>query len=227
MMNKYTHFDVLLLTLYYNLDGPFGYYPLITQSGPGEGDKDTFAMAAHFYNRPYHQLSRPPHYGGFGNQFYQGEPIWEFEKLQNVLKDIKVKLDEGEEYNFNKMFNERLNEEDRKLLFYHMHDPKWNPFRFMREKQTLNDNDEDIRVLGRTERVSDLELVCYSIMYHDFCEMGYQFTCFEDESQEDKDKICGFLQHRLEWLNENTWDNEYKGFNYTRFVDELDWSSSE
>ncbi|GME79016.1 unnamed protein product [Ambrosiozyma monospora] len=74
-------------TLYYNLDGPFGYYPLITQSGPGEGDKDTFAMAAHFYNRPYYQPYHPPRHGGYDNAYLQSEPISEFAKLKKVVDD--------------------------------------------------------------------------------------------------------------------------------------------
>ncbi|GMG38165.1 unnamed protein product [Ambrosiozyma monospora] len=222
LMNKYTHFDVLLLTLYYNLDGPFGYYPLITQSGPGEGDKDTFAFAAHFYNRPYYQPPRPPHYLGVGIQCFESEPVSDFEKLQEAVNDIKVKMERGEKYDYLKMFHDKIEYPNREFLFYHMHQPKWDPFRFMREKMTLNDKGEDQRLLGWMKDVMDLELVCYANMYHDICEMEYQFTCFEGHSQEEKDAICGFLKHRMEWLDDNTWDKKFKGYSYAKFVKEVE-----
>ncbi|GME71767.1 unnamed protein product [Ambrosiozyma monospora] len=104
------------------------------------------------------------------------------------------------------MFNEKLNDEDRKFLFYHMHIPKWDPFRFMRDKLTVNDEGDDQRLLGWNKKVVDLELICYVNMYHDFCEMRYQFNCFEGYSQEEKDSICEFLKHRIDWLKTNTWD---------------------
>ncbi|GME81402.1 unnamed protein product [Ambrosiozyma monospora] len=59
LIRKSTHFDVLLLALYYNLDGPQGYYPLLSQCGPGEGDKETFVAAATCLKKNYYQVARP------------------------------------------------------------------------------------------------------------------------------------------------------------------------
>lgn len=60
MINKITHFNVLLLALYYNLNGPTGYYPLISQGGAGEGDKDTWALAARYLQARWWQVSTKP-----------------------------------------------------------------------------------------------------------------------------------------------------------------------
>ncbi len=44
--NKARHADILLLAAYYNYNGPGHYYPMLTQHGAGEGDKETFLQAA-------------------------------------------------------------------------------------------------------------------------------------------------------------------------------------
>lgn len=46
LVNKTSHLRTLLLALYYNVYGPNFYYPLLTQGGAGEGDKETFIAAA-------------------------------------------------------------------------------------------------------------------------------------------------------------------------------------
>lgn len=54
LVNKTSHLRTLQLALYYNIFGPDFYYPLLTQGGAGEGDKDTFNAAAHVLNEPYY-----------------------------------------------------------------------------------------------------------------------------------------------------------------------------
>ncbi|KAL2017326.1 hypothetical protein VTK56DRAFT_2299 [Thermocarpiscus australiensis] len=44
--DKARHADTLLLAAYYNYNGPDHYYAMLTQHGPGEGDKETFFQAA-------------------------------------------------------------------------------------------------------------------------------------------------------------------------------------
>ena len=44
--DKARHADTLLLAAYYNHNGPSHYYPMFSQHGPGEGDKETFLQAA-------------------------------------------------------------------------------------------------------------------------------------------------------------------------------------
>jgi alpha 1,2-mannosyltransferase len=44
--DKSRHADTLLLAAYYNYNGPKHYYPMLSQHGAGEGDKETFFHAA-------------------------------------------------------------------------------------------------------------------------------------------------------------------------------------
>jgi alpha 1,2-mannosyltransferase len=60
LINKKTHFNALLLSLYYNFNGPTGYYPLLSQGGAGEGDKETWPLAAHVLNLTWWQVNKQP-----------------------------------------------------------------------------------------------------------------------------------------------------------------------
>ncbi len=59
----------LLPATYYNFYGWDHYNPLITQGGPGLGDKDTFIPAAEVMGEPYHRVSESA--GGVGH-FIEG-----------------------------------------------------------------------------------------------------------------------------------------------------------
>lgn len=60
LINKVSHFNVLLLALYYNMNGPSGFYPLLSQGGAGEGDKDTWALSSHYLKKPWWQVQTKP-----------------------------------------------------------------------------------------------------------------------------------------------------------------------
>lgn len=59
LVSKRTHSLALLVSMYYNFYGPSHYYPLLTQGGPGEGDKETFLAGAVAVDAPFYQVSEP------------------------------------------------------------------------------------------------------------------------------------------------------------------------
>lgn len=63
LVDKQKHLDTLLLSCYYNYNGPSFYYPLLGQGYAGEGDKDTFIAAAHVTHPSesgsYYQIQTP------------------------------------------------------------------------------------------------------------------------------------------------------------------------
>ncbi|ODV82991.1 hypothetical protein CANARDRAFT_19955 [[Candida] arabinofermentans NRRL YB-2248] len=67
LVNKISQVDTLLLSLYYNIYGPDYYYPLITQGGAGEGDKDTFIAAAYALSQPVYQVEKTMSFIGIHN----------------------------------------------------------------------------------------------------------------------------------------------------------------
>lgn len=64
LVDKAKHLDTIILSLYYNYNGPSCYYPLLGQGFAGEGDKDTFALAskaleANGIPKSYYQVKTP------------------------------------------------------------------------------------------------------------------------------------------------------------------------
>ncbi|KAF3384976.1 Alpha-1,2-mannosyltransferase MNN21 [Penicillium rolfsii] len=57
LVSKKTHLSTLLLAAYYNFYGPSHYFRLLTQGGPGEGDKETFLHAAMALGAPFFTVS--------------------------------------------------------------------------------------------------------------------------------------------------------------------------
>ncbi|EEQ89790.1 alpha-1,2-mannosyltransferase [Blastomyces dermatitidis ER-3] len=59
LISKKTHAKTLLLASYYNYYGPTHYHRLLTQGGPGEGDKESFLAAASILNQPFYAVREP------------------------------------------------------------------------------------------------------------------------------------------------------------------------
>ncbi|KAI5298210.1 Glucosyltransferase-like protein [Ascosphaera pollenicola] len=57
IVSKKSHEQMLLLSTYYNFYGPDKYYKLLSQGGPGEGDKETFIPAAVMLDLPFYDVS--------------------------------------------------------------------------------------------------------------------------------------------------------------------------
>ncbi|GMF05906.1 unnamed protein product [Ambrosiozyma monospora] len=131
LINKKLHFKTLLLSLYYNFDGPYGYYPLLSQGGAGEGDKETFVAAAHYYKLPYYQVYKMADraYGWYNKEqnyehssIVQYDPLTDYENLQQVKKNIEDAIkNEGEnfQYDYDKFFTDYFQPYNSKQLFYH------------------------------------------------------------------------------------------------------------
>jgi alpha 1,2-mannosyltransferase len=57
LVSKKSHWKTLLVAAYYNYWGPEHYYPLLTQGGAGEGDKETFLAAARVAKQSFYDVS--------------------------------------------------------------------------------------------------------------------------------------------------------------------------
>ncbi|KAI4727905.1 nucleotide-diphospho-sugar transferase [Aureobasidium sp. EXF-10728] len=88
IVSKRTHSAALLVSAYYNYYGPSHYYPLLTQGGPGEGDKETFLAGAAAVDAPFYQVSDPVRILGYndtgelhGVAMLQSNPVDDFVAL--------------------------------------------------------------------------------------------------------------------------------------------------
>ncbi|GMG55934.1 unnamed protein product [Ambrosiozyma monospora] len=216
LIRKSTHFDALLLSAYYNADGPQGYHPLLSQGGAGEGDKETFIAASRFYNKPYYQVYRQPDrlYGYYKDKgkgewdhttIAQFDPLQDFAILKKVIKNIRTKIEvEGDEfkYDYDELFRKPWNDNDKDLkpMFYHVHNPKMDPFYIQDQKITQNPRGGPIRNIGGEFNRwldFDFENWLYETMREDLFSEKLKFACFKDK---EFGEIDGWLSKRIDFL---------------------------
>lgn len=215
LVNKKTHLKALLLSLYYNFDGPFGYYPLLSQGGPGEGDKETFVAGANYFDLPYYQVNKSPDtaYGWYNTDgryehttIVQFDPITDHEILQQVKHKIHQDMEEAGDnfnYDYENYFPKFFHSNNGIPMIYHVHDPKMNPFYILLKSSTLNQKGEKIRNLGedfpRTD--FDLELVLWEAIDRHLCQEKVEFVAFKHL---DVDLLCrDFTKNQISFLKES------------------------
>ena len=94
LFDKSKHLETLALALYYNYNGPHLYYTLLNQHLAGEGDKDTFILAATVLKTKYHQVMGPPQAHGYwcDKSEISVADVPEFQKdFHNDLMDLSEK----------------------------------------------------------------------------------------------------------------------------------------
>ncbi|KAE8412296.1 mannosyltransferase putative-domain-containing protein [Aspergillus pseudocaelatus] len=85
LISKKTHFMSLLLSAYYNYHASY-FYTMISQGAPGEGDKDTFVLAASALGEKFHTVSEKvadlghpaPDGGVLGAAMLHADPIEDY-----------------------------------------------------------------------------------------------------------------------------------------------------
>ncbi|ODV84400.1 glycosyltransferase family 71 protein, partial [[Candida] arabinofermentans NRRL YB-2248] len=213
LIRKSTHFNSLLLSLYYNTDGPQGYHPLLSQGGAGEGDKETFVAAAHYYNQPFYQLYKAPdrifgwHDRSKGTWEHttiaQYDPLNDFEILKANVKRVEEDIErEGDSYQYIYEYAFRFpwTQDNCKAMFYHVHDPKMDPFLIKEKSVNLDLDDGKIRNLGDLlPGVGfDLEGTIYRNMRYNLCEQKWKFQTFKDQDM--KELCAGYLHDHIAYL---------------------------
>ncbi|VEU19991.1 DEKNAAC100197 [Brettanomyces naardenensis] len=219
LFNKTLHFNTLLLSLYYNYDGPAGYHPLISQGGAGEGDKETYTLAAHYLKKMYYQVYKKPDklYGTFikASNWYvdstivQMDPLVDYENLKKLIMKNRASQDEGKEYTYNYEYaygsiasSGSFNSEP---MFYHIHAPKMDPFEYVNKNLFTNMKDQPIRNFGYDfPKIGfDIELWIWKTVLESLCERSHdeQFSCFEGANLT---IICSnpLVESRISWLEE-------------------------
>ncbi|KAG0680364.1 hypothetical protein C6P40_004542 [Pichia californica] len=216
LINKKEHFKTLILALYYNHDGPYGYYPLLSQGGAGEGDKETFVAAANFFNKKYYQVyKKPERYFGWWSKYQiwehstivQYNPLSDYELLQNVQNKIRQDMEiDGDNfvYDYDKYYTSAFTPDSSVPMFYHVHDPKMNPYKIMDEKLTENLEGKKIRNMAEDfpRNNFDLERFIWNVINHYICELKLDFKVFEGN---DREKLCNeFMIGQLSFLERSS-----------------------
>lgn len=214
MLNKKLHFKTLLLALYYNFDGQFGYYPLLSQGGAGEGDKETFVAAANYYSLTYYQVYKKPDraYGFYKNDEFvdtsiiQYNPIKDHSVLIEVLNKINAdKENEDFHYDYPSYFTDNFQISNSEPMFYHVHETKLDPFHLIDISATVDMEGKPLRNMGGDwPRFDfDLELFLWNVVNKHICQEKTQFKHFKDKN---RDIICKeFIDKQLHFLEKTNY----------------------
>lgn len=154
LVNKRKHVNTLLLVLYMNIYGADYYYPLLTQGGAGEGDKDSYIIAAHSLREPVYQvkqhvvfLGRYPETGFVAGGLGQCNPM-------NKMEDYLSKHDLPSPYC-----------ED--FMFLHLSNPKYFPNEIT--SNFIDEEGEHFRQFQDTRLPYDFEVQLWEIMTQLLC----------------------------------------------------------
>lgn len=116
--SKPQHTNSLLLALYYNFYGPEFYYPLQSQGGPGEGDKETFFWSAMVFNESFYSVHEHVHALGYTttDSQWRGSAMVQFDPLQDLRRQRQIDA-----------MGEQHAEQGVRPLFVHANYPKIDP----------------------------------------------------------------------------------------------------
>lgn len=199
LISKAKHIPTLLLSLYYNVNGPSWYYPIFSQRAAGEGDKETFIAAAQFYSLSYYQVKTLPGVDGYFkavNHEFRGVGILQHDFIQdnsyylelfqdsnakyNAMRQSGKTISYDKDYSNGKVFNKFFSKPDPKngdnmipkadVMFVHCNLPKFDPL-VSWEINDLVENGKHIRSFKNSDIISkfDIELENFRLFKNYLC----------------------------------------------------------
>ncbi|QSZ36044.1 hypothetical protein DSL72_007168 [Monilinia vaccinii-corymbosi] len=160
LVNKKHQTEALLLAAYYNAYGDY-YYHLMTQGGAGEGDKETFSVAALVLGKSFYtvsQLPRPFGMPGNGAAVLQADP----------MEDFKAKG----------------RKTPRPFFIHASWPPKLNPAHNYQSSRQWGDEQRSLKMFNGL----DVELVAWGYMVQMACDEKMTFKSWGNETHK---AICG------------------------------------
>lgn len=201
-VSKSKHIRSLMLATYYNIYGPNLYFNLLMMSGPGEGDKDTYAAAAWVCKEPFYQTSTGPATLGFkengemnGVAMVQPDPREDYAKFVGGKKNKKPRMAQLHSANFKTNIKYFLNNPDDLRGFYPLS-----------KKRYYGDLDS---VQKKTGGTGDLELRLFDTMRYTACQWALKENAVpRDWEGEDVKKYCRILSAHVDYLKHNSGNGE-------------------
>lgn len=155
LVNKKSQLNTLLISLYFNIYGFDYYYPLMTQGGAGQGDKDSYIFAAHAANLPVYQVKQGVSF--LGRFSKQGDFI------SSALGQCNPTTEEEEIAFKNNIKNPGCKE----LMFVHLSFPKLYPNTIGEKVQ--NKDEGNIIAFDGVDLSYDFELQIWELMCQLVC----------------------------------------------------------
>ncbi|CCH63116.1 hypothetical protein TBLA_0J01190 [Henningerozyma blattae CBS 6284] len=183
LVDKETHFETLLLSIFFNYFGFAIYYDMFSQAGAGIGDKDTFIAAAHVLGQPYYQVKTPPEFDGFWHPTmgFQGLALLQHDFNQDYknyqVARIEAKGDDAKyenyitDYNLKKHFEEDMmdiNNIDVMFAHYSLH--KAEPMSLLEGQLYFDQNGKPLKGLYKNDKYGmNLEYYIFNTLHEFLC----------------------------------------------------------
>ncbi|SCU85346.1 LANO_0C04016g1_1 [Lachancea nothofagi CBS 11611] len=222
MISKSKHLATVLLSLYYNVNGPSWYYPIFSQKASGEGDKETFIAAANYYELPSYQVKSVTAVDGYhqpsgfrGVAMLQHDFVQDYQRYRWATNDINtkysgqaqqyIKLDP--DYTPEAVYKKYFEPEDLKevdIMFVHSNLPKFDPFTLWSDQDLIVEG-KHIRSYTNLKRLNhyDLELENFKAFNEYLCVHRSHFKYLDDKLGGDQRKwkgMCSYISDRLRFL---------------------------
>lgn len=224
MISKSSHLPTVLLSLYYNVNGPSWYYPIFSQKAAGEGDKETFIAGANFYGLPFYQVKsatavdgyhQPDGKGFRGVAMLQHDFVQDYQRYQWAFKDIRTQysgktsnsIHLDKDYTPERFYRKYFEGDDIKevdIMFVHSNLPKFDPLTLWRDKDLIV-NGKHIRSYTNLKRLNgyDLELESFKVFQDYLCVQRSHFKYLDEHLQEEAQwqSMCDYIHNRLKFLD--------------------------
>lgn len=217
LIDKEKHFATLMLSMYYNFYGPDYYYPLLSQGAAGEGDKETFIVAAHRLGLPYYQVNEfNREFGPMSNKkkheyFAMGQydPIIDYieskspNRNSDPPKQFAANQNDDEVYNYGFYYYK-----SHSLMFLHANWPKFY-LTEMFEGNSFGRGPKDGEgkrrrlysdAIMKDTHAEDFELHLMKHLYMWACEAKINLIDVPEVGSDKRVKICSEIQSQIDYL---------------------------
>lgn len=220
LINKKIHWKTIVLSLYYNLNGPKWYYPIFSQGAPGEGDKETFASAATVFGLPFYQLRRRPGIGGYHDTSFHGVCMFQenftvdynnYLEAKKIIgkkyKDVKPTFQDQDHTILPNVYDTYFNNGEQDVMFVHFNFPKLNPVELSKHHTFIENNGKQHRSISNLKPMGyfDLELNVNVKLKDMICGEEAPFTYVKEsfiKPETTKEKVCGYIDTRIKFLSD-------------------------
>ncbi|SMN20300.1 similar to Saccharomyces cerevisiae YBR015C MNN2 Alpha-1,2-mannosyltransferase [Maudiozyma saulgeensis] len=215
LINKHKHLKTIILSLYYNFNGPNWYYSIFSQRAAGEGDKETFIAAAHYLDLPFYQVRTGPGVDGYSkkenNNDYRGVGILQHNFIQDnaryeaAVADYKDKKfgpfteEQVSSFTLDTFYSHYFEGDSTKevdIMFIHANYPKFDPVALYQSKDFMYNGDH-FRSYNNLKRINnfDLELCVWGTLKEFVCSNRMYFPYLNHALDDNEDEYAGMCKY--------------------------------
>ncbi|GMM30981.1 hypothetical protein DAMA08_037260 [Martiniozyma asiatica (nom. inval.)] len=213
MVDKYFHFDTLLLSLFYANEDSNSYGSLINiAKNKHQGNR--LALAAHYFKKKYYQLYKSPDRieteGEVDRVIAHYDASEDYKILQSNVLQTQIMLDNNEPYSYMNFYKSPWSIRTCTPMFFQIEKDDLNPFK-LSKTDIYEGSNGDKRIFGKHIKIynTDFELEIFELINDIICKDKTKLKIFNEN---DFTSVCKeFLTKRIQFLkgSSNTFWEKY------------------